>query len=662
MDVCLVNMPFTVLERPSLALGILKGALTQEGIDCRCLYANLEFAEKVGLFPYRLAGRQDCWVGDWIFARSAFKGFDPDPVSYVNLFWEQVKDSLPALDNQTVTEALFDLRERAEDFILYLAGEISREKPAVIGLSSTFQCQTASLALLRRLKEIDPGLVTMLGGANCETVMGLSLHKHFPWLDFVVSGEADLIFAPLVKSILAKGPDLQSDELPQGVLGPAHRKNHYQGLEPDQVRAMISDWGAKDTKRPIPDYDDYFTQLEKCEFLNECVSPGLLVEASRGCYNATKKPCLFCSLNGPANHYRVRPAKEVIREMQHLSARYQVDRFILADNILAPNHLKTLFPALPAELPGKNIFCELSPSLSKRQLSILAQAGVVVAQPGMESLSSEALKILNKGLSGINNIRFLKNCLELGISLIWMILYNYPGEKDAWHEVTADIIPLLHHLQPPLYLNQVQLSRFSTLEQKAPRFGLSLKPKEIFKWIYPLGEKELADLVWDFEDREFAERPRGQKGLKRLKEAVLLWNRLFRSKEPPRLVYKDQNGVLEITDTRPTTLGSKYALTGLLREICLACDQGLGLKRLVGNGLAEKWGEQEIENSLEKLKHAGLVLVMDQKALFLALPKPRRSLLPDRLFPAGSIDKNLYYALKATQYRPGAHFVQGEKR
>jgi magnesium-protoporphyrin IX monomethyl ester (oxidative) cyclase len=50
------------------------------------------------------------------------------------------------------------------------------------------------LALLRIIKEKNPDIITLLGGANCEASMGQAAKRNFPWIDFVVSGEADLLF------------------------------------------------------------------------------------------------------------------------------------------------------------------------------------------------------------------------------------------------------------------------------------------------------------------------------------------------------------------------------------------------------------------------------------------------------------------------------------
>src|SRR5689334_25246601 len=76
VDVCLVNMPYASLNRPSLALGLLKAVLEREGIATRVLYPNLTFAETIGLRLYHLCSSQlpkDFLVGEWTFAEAAFR-------------------------------------------------------------------------------------------------------------------------------------------------------------------------------------------------------------------------------------------------------------------------------------------------------------------------------------------------------------------------------------------------------------------------------------------------------------------------------------------------------------------------------------------------------------------------------------------------------------
>ena len=52
-DVCLVQMPYALVNRPSLGLSLLKSYLETAGLSTRILYANILFAEEIGLDVYR---------------------------------------------------------------------------------------------------------------------------------------------------------------------------------------------------------------------------------------------------------------------------------------------------------------------------------------------------------------------------------------------------------------------------------------------------------------------------------------------------------------------------------------------------------------------------------------------------------------------------------
>src|SRR5207244_4488072 len=80
--------------------------------------------------------------------------------------------------------------------------EIVDARPAIVGFTSVFQQHVASLALARRLKTARPSTYVVFGGANCEGVMGAENLRQFPWIDAVVSGEADHVFPALVRQVL----------------------------------------------------------------------------------------------------------------------------------------------------------------------------------------------------------------------------------------------------------------------------------------------------------------------------------------------------------------------------------------------------------------------------------------------------------------------------
>jgi magnesium-protoporphyrin IX monomethyl ester (oxidative) cyclase len=96
---------------------------------------------------------------------------------------------------------------------------------------------------------------------------------------------------------------------------------------------------------PVPDYDDYFAALSETP-LHTGIFPALLVETSRGCWWGEKHHCTFCGLNGDEMAYRPKSVGRVLEELDLLARRYATHRFLVVDNILHRQHLKTLIPAL----------------------------------------------------------------------------------------------------------------------------------------------------------------------------------------------------------------------------------------------------------------------------------------------------------------------------
>ena len=173
--------------------------------------------------------------------------------------------------------------------------------PRVVGCTSTFNQHCAALALTRRVKELDPTVITVLGGGNCEGEMGLTTTRQFPWVDFVVSGEAEELFPPFCKTLLdARGADIPEAEFPYGVFGACTggpcRCSPPSGPVP---RAIVKDLDQS----PLPDFDDYFLALGAFAD-RHLVEPGLLAETSRGCWWGMTNHCTFCGLNGGGMTYR----------------------------------------------------------------------------------------------------------------------------------------------------------------------------------------------------------------------------------------------------------------------------------------------------------------------------------------------------------------------
>ena len=445
VQVSLVQMPYSAVVRPSISLGLLRSYLREHAIEAKVVYANLAFAERIGIEVYRLIENTpaNSLIGEWTFAASAFRtpakgsrdflrkvgaGF-ADP--YANF----IRHRYTLADVEGVIE---DVRESADRFVDDVADQVLATRPRIVGCTSMFQQHCASLALLRRIKELAPDVTTMLGGANCEGPMGEQAHRSFPWVDFVASGEADEYFGALCRHILDEGRTIPIEALPEGVWAPAHRAPRdtapptpagkvgvsldRRPLETPAARSIVNDLD----RLAVPDFDDYFEALEH-SYLGRYIDPALPLETSRGCWWGQKHHCTFCGLNGAGMTYRKKSPERAQREIEALTERYGIYNLSPTDNILEMSYLTSLLPALAESGPRYALFYEVKPNLRRPQLETLAAAGARWLQPGIESLHDEVLKLLDKGVSALNNVQLLKWGLELGIRLEYYILYGAPG-------------------------------------------------------------------------------------------------------------------------------------------------------------------------------------------------------------------------------------------
>ena len=247
-------MPYASLTRPSMALGLLAAILERDGIAATVAPAGLWFAESAGLQLYELCASRMSTVflaGEWTFAAAAI-GDDAERARLDAEYLRQISEASerhPAVwrgvRGPALVAELVRLRAAATRFVDEAARQVLATGARVVGCTSTFEQHAASLALLRRVRELDPEVVTMLGGANCETVMGQTTHRCFPWVDFVVSGEADGLISGLCRLALDGRRDVEPAELPPGVLGPGHR----QGVP---GRPTQCSQGARRPARPSP--------------------------------------------------------------------------------------------------------------------------------------------------------------------------------------------------------------------------------------------------------------------------------------------------------------------------------------------------------------------------------------------------------------------------
>jgi ribosomal peptide maturation radical SAM protein 1 len=630
-------MPDCSIALPPIALGLLTAILGDAGFRVKTLYANLWFTDIIGRERLRIVRqtRVEDMARDWLFTRAAFReeALPGDP--YLEKLLER-NSGLRRRGKAAAIDALHKLRDDAEKFIETAARRVLEHRPKIVGCTSTFQQHIASLALLRRIRELAPDVVTMMGGANCETEMGRVTHRAFPWVDYIVSGEADELIVPLCRAAIDEGRNIAADDLPTGVFGPIHREVGYPTAKGgDGVPRAIVDSLAG---APTPNYDDYFETLQETSFKDDLL-PAISFESSRGCWWGERSHCTFCGLNGLSMGFRGKAADVVMNDIEKLHARYGATSFHAVDSIIDMHYFDTLLPELAKRKLPIRFFYETKSNLKRSHVEMLRDAGVLYLQPGIESLCTDVLKLIGKGVTAVQNVQLLKHARQVGVRITWTNLLGLPNEKDEWYADSAVWMPLLTHLQPG-HLGWLRYDRYSPYFSRSKHYGLELQPAELYGKVYPLDEAELSQIAYFFERRDHAIRPKldgghvtanlsdqdipdDGPGRMAYRQAVIDWQNAW-NKTVPVLQCQDIDEVLCVEDTRAVAPEPKTKVEGLSREVMLLLAEDAHTRSHICKLMENMQGvdASHINDVVDQLIQRKLAMEVDNKVVNLVLFAP----------------------------------------
>lgn len=490
--IALLSMPFARIEFPSLALTQLK-AVTEAAfpgdVSVEIHYIHQDFAVYIGKEANQAIADMSMnnGIGEWFFRQAAFPDLPDNLIEYF-------QRSYPRRDEETrrLQNLVLEKRQDLEDFLTGLIKRYALDQANLIGFTSMFSQNVASIAMARLLKVQRPDLVTVIGGANCEQPMGAVISRLVPAIDYVFSGPALKSFPSFVGHQL-EGRKEACVDIP-GV---------YTRANVDRLIGRT--WLGEELPidQPIAlDYDDFLNGYEH-RFGGEGPAPSLLFETSRGCWWGERAHCTFCGLNGLTMRYRSMAPENAVDLIRGLF-RY-VERGVQlqsVDNILPKSYLAEVLPRLETP-PSTSIFYEVKADLSEAEFRTLADARVTFIQPGIESLSTGTLKLMRKGTTSFQNLALLKNCLLYGIDPAWNLLVGFPGEPGSVYEKYVQELPSFVHLPPPIGVAPVRFDRYSPYFTRKTEYGIELKPFDFYRMTYPFAEGDLFDLAYYFYDDRF---------------------------------------------------------------------------------------------------------------------------------------------------------------
>lgn len=632
--VLLVSPPLHDPSYGDLGIATLKAILEREGITARCLHATL-------LYPYSTSQPLTTFLG-WFSDYSAFM-FAPHLYDHVSAddaaravadcVLDQRGRTLAPPTAQESEELLAQVRDavrfevgRSGECIERCVAEADSPEYDVVGFSCTFERQLiAGLAIATRLKARRPSVRIMFGGAACYGPAARELVRCYPdAVDAVCHCEGDAVVAPLVRALRGQ---LSMATVP----GIAWRDSGSAAVSQSPAPPPLVDLD----ELPIPDYDDFLEQHRASSWRSHW-PPFLLLETSRGCWWGQKFLCTFCGANAHGAAYRKKSDARAFDELRYLWERYpEADRLFTTDNILEMGFFKTVLPQAVAynrsHARPLRMFYEVKANLRREQVQMLADAGVVQVQPGIEAFDDDLLALMLKGSTALGQVQLIKWLRETGINAMFNLLVGVPGERPEHYEATLRLLPYITHLQAPRSA-PVELHRFSPYFADPERYGIrNVRARGYYAFLYQAPGIDLDKVAYIFDfDHDQHQEQRLTDLHRQVMTAITAWqNRETLDAIDPlvhggRLHYEDRQSTITVVDHRDDASSDERVVRGLAREVFDFLDR-THTAQAIQRRFAEL-DEEVMAALLDRWRHRRWLLQDTSGRLLIVVPARRRRL------------------------------------
>ncbi len=292
---------------------------------------------------------------------------------------------------------IYDAMTKGHD-LSEIRRRIEAEKPDCVATTAYTASINAAMDVLKAAKEINPRIVTVVGGVHANFCYEELLAAN-PYLDFVVRGEGEETFPELLAAIWAGGGE---DDL-RKVKGIAFRQHKDSAVHKDP--SVHEDPAVVVTsQRPfIHNLDSLAPAWDLVEWTDYTmfVIPGsrlAVVNSTRGCNH----DCSFCSQQKFWQRtYRERSPESFVEELIHLNRTYGVDVVMLSDEYPTrnPARWERILDLIIASGLEMYLLLETRVEDILRDEAILPkyrQAGVLHVYVGVEATDQDTLDRFNK--------------------------------------------------------------------------------------------------------------------------------------------------------------------------------------------------------------------------------------------------------------------------
>ena len=308
---------------------------------------------------------------------------------------------------------------------------VVERRPDVAAVTMMSVDYNPGLRCLEIIREVDPRIVTMVGGPH-PTILPDELAAN-PTIDHIFLGEGEETF-PQALNMLERGGK------PARIIPGTHPD--LDAVPYADHALFVDEWRAR----------GYVINSPEAPFVPELPPPFVTIIAGRGCmYN-----CSYCQ---PAERaifgrtVRRRSVKNVMGELRLLRDRYAFASFMFHDDCLTEDRewVMDFCEAYMAEGFAQPFFCQSRADIIVRHqdmVQLMAASGLRGYFIGFESGNDRVLRFIRKGTTRAINLEAARVCRRHGIAIWANYMLGIPTETQS--EV-LDTISMLKEIDPDYF-------------------------------------------------------------------------------------------------------------------------------------------------------------------------------------------------------------------
>lgn len=303
--------------------------------------------------------------------------------------------------------------------------QIISSKPQLVGITASTPTFESSRLIARRIKNILPDTVVVIGGAHVTAMPYETMQAGC--FDVGVLQEGEVTFLELVKHIDVNGINNLNN-----IKGLIFKHEGKYVITPKREYILNLDEIPFPARHLLPSLNMYRPTPASYKRL-----PLGVIMTSRGCPHA----CTFCDRAVFGNVYRSRSAENVLAEVEELTRKYQAREIRFFDDCFTLDKQRTykICAGLRKIKPKLPWTCLTTVgSVDKDLLREMKSSGCWQVLFGLESADERMLKLLKKGATLKENINAVTWAKQAGLNVRADFIVGTPGETEESLKKTLD--------------------------------------------------------------------------------------------------------------------------------------------------------------------------------------------------------------------------------